>query len=139
MKLEEKLKAFKGTIVLREWDYGTNIDFWLVPMANDELEKWWISQNTFDDNPPLKNEILDEMAKRFNEERPKEKVWTFSWPGKKLVVKNNRDTELWMNMYDSKRYYFCHVYSDEDSFLTTPDERRIHHRGFSGKAPNQAL
>ncbi len=33
----EKILAFKGLVILREFDYGAEIDFWLVPMSGEEL------------------------------------------------------------------------------------------------------
>jgi hypothetical protein len=56
MELIDRIKTYKGTVVLREFDYGNSLDFWFVPMRREEFESWWMNQETFDDNPPGKNE-----------------------------------------------------------------------------------
>ena len=139
MKLQEKLKEHHGTTVLREWDHGSSSDFWLVPMTGSQLEEWWSAQQTFDDNPPSKNEMLDVLAKVFNEPRPKERIWTFKWPGRRLMAKTNPARQLWMNLYESKKYYSCHVCCDEESYLETPEGHRLYHKGHGRGTPNQAL
>lgn len=52
MRELERILVFKGLVILREFDHGASADFWLVPMSGEELEKWWSSQETFNDNPP---------------------------------------------------------------------------------------
>ena len=129
MTLTQKLRTFKGTVALREWDHGSSIDFWLTPMTNDELEKWWSAQVTFEDNPPLANKALDQLAMIFNEKRPKQRVGVCKWPGTKISAESDEDRNVWLQFYESRAFCCCHVQSDEDSFMETPDGRRIHHQG----------
>ena len=55
------------TVIPREFDDGNPLKFWLLPMAREEFELWWMNQETFDDNPPGWNECAEELAKIFNE------------------------------------------------------------------------
>lgn len=63
MCLIEKTRKYKGTVVLRENDYGKPPVFWFVPMKREEFKLWWMNQETFDDNPPGKNAFEDSLLK----------------------------------------------------------------------------
>jgi hypothetical protein len=39
---------------------------------------------------------------------------------------------LWISFYESKRHYYCQICCDGDSFLLTPDGRRLYHKGYPG-------
>ncbi len=126
-----KVLAFKGLVVLMEFDNGAETCFWLVPMAADELEKWWLRQETFNDNPPEAQECGQLLAEIFNETWEPKKVWRFEWPGEFVDVKSDEESNLWQTLSETGNHYFCHVYDDSDSFLITPTGRRLHHAGYN--------
>jgi hypothetical protein len=133
MELIEKIKTYKGTIVLRDFDNSYKIFFWFVPMTREEFESWWMNQETFDDNPPGKNEIMEILKKSCNEPYEPKPVWVFEWPGEIINTETDEMSELWLKLDESKKYHFCHIYSDEDSFLITPEGKYLYHKGYCGE------
>jgi hypothetical protein len=133
MELIDRIKTYKGTVVLREFDYGNPLDFWFVPMTREEFELWWMNQATFDDNPPGLNEEREELANIFNESYEPKPVWVFEWPGEILEAESEYMSKLWLTLYESGQHHFCHIYSNEDSFLITPEGGYLYHKGYCGK------
>lgn len=131
MATTDKVLSFKGLVVLREFDHGAETCFWLVPMAADEFEQWWLRQETFRDNPPEAQEGMQLLAEIFNETWEPKKVWCFEWPGEFVDVKSDEESDLWQILSKTGNHYFCHVYDDSDSFLITPAGRRLHHAGYN--------
>lgn len=133
MHLIEKIRKYKGTVVLRENDYGNPLEFWFVPMEREEFELWWMNQETFDDNPPGENELMEVLKKSLNEPHELKPVWVFEWPGKIITAETEDMSSLWLDLEESNRYHFCHIYSDEDTFLITPEGKYLYHKGYCGK------
>lgn len=129
MSIFEKIGSFQGTVVLWEYDHGASCSFWLVPMTGSELEKWWAEQETFNDNPPESVEHLKLLAEIFEEPYQPRETWTFEWPGELIPAEDEKDRALWLALLNTKKHYFCHFYSDEDSYLTRPDGNRLFHKG----------
>lgn len=130
----EKILAFKGLVILREFDYGAEIDFWLVTISGEELEKWWLSRETFNDNPPEKQESAKFFAEFFNEPWEPKRIWRFEWPGEIISAITDEEKSLWLTLSETGNHYFCHYYGDSDSFLISPSGKRIHHKGFAPEA-----
>ncbi|NCB40933.1 MAG: hypothetical protein EOM80_19430 [Erysipelotrichia bacterium] len=130
----EKILEFKGMVILREFDHGASADFWLVPMSGEELEKWWSSQETFNDNPPQQQETAQFLAEFFNETLEPKKAWCLEWPGEIIPAETDEERQLWLTLYETENHYFCHYYGDSDSYLISPSGKRIHHKGFAPEA-----
>lgn len=132
MELVEKIKIYNGTIVLRDFDNGYQIFFWFVPMLKEEFELWWINQETFTVNSPEWAESTEKLTKIFNELYESKPVSVFDWPGEILAVETEEMSKLWTELYGSGQYHFCHVYSDTDSFIITPEGKYLYHKGYCG-------
>lgn len=133
MELIDRINTYKGTVILREFDNGYKIFFWFVPITREEFESWWMKQETFDDNPHGKNEIIEILKKSCNEPYEPALIWVFDWPGEILEAESEYMSKLWLDLYESGQYHFCHIYSDEDSFLITPEGRYLYHKGYCGE------
>lgn len=133
MELIDRIETYKGTVVLRENDYGNPLEFWFMPMRREAFEAWWMNQETFDDNPHGWNEAREVLAKTFNEPHESKPVWVFEWPGEILSSESDDMTKLWLKLEESNQYHFCHIYSDEDSFLITPEGKYLYHKGYCGE------
>lgn len=129
MQVIKKVLAYKGLVVLREFDHGAQTDFWLVPMSGEELEKWWLSQETFEE--PL--EIEQFFYDFFNEAQRQKNTGNIEWPGEIINVTTDEEGELWFTLYETGNHYFCHYYGDSDSYLDSPSGKRIHHKGFGAE------
>lgn len=113
MTLREKLSAHQGAVVLKGFE---DSDFWLVPFDANELEAWWTSQETFG--------LLIDQPQPPNKLHP---------PGRILAAKTGDDFDLWNEMQRSRRFYYCELCCDYDSFLQRPDGTRLYHKGFKGE------
>lgn len=129
MQTIEKILSFKGLVVLRIFEFGYESDFRLLPMSAAEFENWWVSCETFEDNPAEAEETLKLLAEVFNEPWQPRKVWQFEWPGESVEVESEEERVLWDTLRDTQNHYFCHVFSDADSFLITPSGKKLLHKG----------
>ena len=133
MSLRERILAFDGIVVLRDVDHGETPLFWLTPMSGEELEAWWASLATIVDYPPGSNERTRELAELFGEGFTPMEEWTLDWPGEMILVETDDDMALWMEFYDSGKYYVCWGCDDLGSFLIVPGGRRVYHKGHDGE------
>jgi hypothetical protein len=115
--------------------------FWLLNMTGPELEKWWQEREEF--WWPVTPETLEMdalLAPIFGEPEapPRALRPPMQLPGKFLPGVADRYGEhdplssLWTSLYESGRYYYCHLCCDGDSFLKSPDGCHIYHKGYSG-------
>lgn len=136
MSLADKVREFPGTVVLKEVDFGTYSYFWLAPMSRHELEQWWAAQETLEDDPPVTQEWIECIkALGWDENIPAQTLTQgrcVEWPGEQIRCETEEARNLWTELYMTGRYHFCHLWSDEDSFMLTPERRRIHHKGYDG-------
>lgn len=87
MATTDRVLSFKGLVVLREFDHGAETCFWLVPMATDEFEQWWLRQETFRDNPPEAQEGMQLLAEIFKETWEPKRSGISSGPESLLMLK----------------------------------------------------
>jgi hypothetical protein len=73
-------------------------------MTRKEFESWWLNQETFDDNPLEKNEIMEMLKKSFNEPYKPEPIWVFEWPDKILEAESEEMSKLWLELDESRQY-----------------------------------
>lgn len=119
-----ELQTHSGEVVLCEIDQGYKCQFWLVPLSAGELEDWWLSQDTFEDNP---DGLWDALHEEFGEPPPPHS--THEIPGTFL----DADADLWMQMEESGKHYYCMICCDSHTYLRRPDGSRIYHRGYTGE------
>ena len=117
-----------GIVVLRDVDYSRSCVFWLVPMPDAEMEGWWLSQETFEDNP---DGALDELYKVFGETPPPHSRIVL--PGRMVDAEAQEEVDLWCRMADDGKHYICNICCDSDSYLRRPGGEFLYHRGFSGE------
>jgi len=55
------------------------------------------------------------------------------WPAGSRGQESIEASQLWMSFYESKHHHYCRLCCDADSFLKTPDGRRIYHKGYRGE------
>ena len=53
-------------------------------------------------------------------------------PGERIWAETEAEDARWNKMEQSGNYYSCHFFDDEFTYLTTPDGRRILHKGYCG-------
>ena len=120
-KLRKKIESHHGIIVLMDIEFGYKSKFWLVPMTADEFERWWAAQESFGAPAGLCRLIMEYPLR------------SVVLPGERIMVQTNEEVILWDELLENGRSYSCHFFDDEFTYLTTPDGKRIHHKGYCGR------
>ena len=136
-----EIRSHPGLVVLRGFDDCTPEQFWLLDMTGPEFERWWAERDEF--WWPVTKERqaeYEEFARILGEEpNPPPLRDSMVLPGKFLPSRIDRDKDdellssLWWYFCEVKRFHFCHLCCDLDSFLVAPDGRRIYHKGYTGQ------
>ena len=131
------VQSHRGTVVLRCFDDNSPAVFWLLDMTGPELERWWLARDSFWFSYPRYSEEDDrKLAAIFGEEPPPSPrpppLPPMVLPGTFLDGKSQEIWDFWHALNESGLFYCCHIWSDEESWLLTPDGRRIYHKGFVG-------
>ena len=54
-------------------------------------------------------------------------------PGERHYIETEEEGTVWDEIVASGTAYTCHFFDDEFTYLTTPDGKRIHHKGYGGR------
>ena len=142
------VESHRGTVVLSSSDDFSFVHFWLSDMTGPELEQWWTERDHFWSryiSPPRGTEEEERereacertLAAIFGEELPPS-PWPI--PGPPMVLPgtflDGESQDLWdfWSVLDESHLHYrkSDGWSDHDSWLLTPDSRRIYHKGFVG-------
>lgn len=120
-ELTRKLGSHSGTVVLMNCEFGYKSKFWLVPMTGDAFEHWWAAQESFG-APSLLSRLIMEYP-----------LSSVELPGECIWAETKAEDNRWNEMNQTGKYYYCHFFDDEFTYLTTPDGKTIHHKGYCGR------
>jgi hypothetical protein len=127
------VKSHQGLLVLLSDDEPGSEVFWLLDMTAKELERWWQDREDFwwPIDPEEDKRLAPILGLEPRPARPRMVL-----PGTFLGVGvPDRDdeqllTQFWDSLYNLKRYHYGRLCCNVDSFLHTPDGRRIYHKGY---------